>query len=77
MPKPLQYAMLNGKVVGHFDGEYVYDGYPKIGDMLYRVDGEEVYDISIPCKLVAFLEHNVARTPKNSQTLFTIQDELH
>jgi hypothetical protein len=77
MTTPLQYAVLNGKVVGHFDGEYVYGGFPKTVGMIYRVDGEEVYDMVIPCNLVAFLEDNIARTPKNNKILFTIQDEFH
>jgi hypothetical protein len=38
-----------GQLIGTFDGEYIYN---KSGKHILRIDGDEVYDTSIPCKYV-------------------------
>lgn len=47
-------STLSGKTFGTFDGEYIYN---KSGAMCYRVDGDEVYNMEIPCKYVGSYEN--------------------
>lgn len=60
----------NGKHVGTFDGEYVYDF---SGKMFLRVDETEVYNMEMPCKYVGNFEGNQAAKLDGS-ILFRVED---
>lgn len=59
-----------GRHTGTFDGECVYDHSSKI---VLRVDGDEIYNLEIPCKYVGVFEGNQA-TGFDGAILFRLED---
>lgn len=53
----------NGKHIGTFDGEYFYN---LSGEMLLRVEGDEVYSFNTPCEYLGSFNGNEAEEPDGS-----------
>ena len=51
------------KHIGIFDGEYLYN---LSGEMLLRVDGDEVYSLNIPCSYLGNFNGSEAKKPDGS-----------
>ncbi|MFZ6843696.1 hypothetical protein [Undibacterium sp. RuTC16W] len=50
----LQVYNAENKHIGHFDGQLFYTS-PKVD---LKVDGEEVYTLEMPCKLIGYYKNN-------------------
>lgn len=72
----LKYVYINGTIYGYFDGEYIYDGYPKMGNMKWRIDEDDVYTMEIPTKPIAFMQGKKAIKNVGGGELFTIEEFL-
>lgn len=59
-----------GQHIGTFDGEYLYDF---SGNMLLRVDGDEAYDLKVPCSYVGTFSGNSIRN-LSGQCIFTFAE---
>jgi len=60
----------NGKHIGMFDGEYLYN---LSGEILLRVDGDEVYSLNIPCSYLGNFNGNEAEK-KDGSLIFRVED---
>jgi hypothetical protein len=69
-----RYSVVNsgGVQIGLIDG----DEFVRCGtDLLYRIDGDEVYGVVSAYPLLAFIENGIAITPQG-EVLFRIEDEF-
>ncbi|WP_299263714.1 4-fold beta flower protein [uncultured Psychrosphaera sp.] len=60
----------SGKHTGIFDGEYVYN---LSGQVVLRVDEDEIYNMEMPCKYVGVFE-GVQATDLKGAVLFRLED---
>ena len=59
-----------GSHIGIFDGEYLYN---LSGEVILRVDGNEIYSMDIPCKCLGTLEGGEA-SDLNGILLFRVEN---
>ncbi len=60
-----------GRTVGQIDGdEFVRDG----DRLIYRIDGDAIYSMDMPARLVAFVEGAMATTPQGAVFLRFVAD---
>lgn len=74
--RDLTYVYVNGNFYGYFDGEYIYDGYPNMGNMIWRIDEDDVYTIQAPAKYIAYMQGNKAIKNSDGNELFMLCEFL-